>query len=108
MFRELQGICRVGRPEIMCAAIDVNTAAINLPERASPLACISREPGGLSHRSRTLPEEIPVAFVYQGSGEAVLLATPADLEDFAVGFSFTEGLIQSVTDIRELDVLASE
>jgi len=84
----------------------VNTAAITLPEPASPLRCISREPGGLSHRSRTLPEETPVAFVYQGTGEAVMLATPADLEDFAVGFSFTEGLIQSMSDIRELDVLA--
>ena len=48
-----------------------------------------------------------MAFVYQSTGEAVMLATPADLEDFAVGFSFTEGLIRSVSDIRDLEVWGS-
>ena len=57
---------------------------------------------------RVLPEETPVALVYDGSAEAVMMATPADLEDFAAGFSLTEGLIGNPSDITELAVLHSE
>jgi len=55
-----------------------------------------------------LPEETPVALVYNGSTEAVMMATPDDLEDFAVGFSLTEGLIGSPSEVDELTVLHSE
>ncbi len=49
-----------------------------------------------------------MALVYDGSTEAVMLATPKDLEDFALGFSLTEGMIASKNDIRSLEVLAVE
>jgi FdhD protein len=55
-----------------------------------------------------LPEETPVALVYDGSAEAVMMATPADLEDFAVGFSLTEGLISDRAEIADLAVAHSE
>ena len=54
---------------------------------------------------RAVPEEVPVALVYDGSTQAVMMATPADLEDFAVGFSFTEGQISSPADITELSIV---
>ena len=50
-------------------------------------------------------EEVPVALSYNGISHAVMLATPADLEDFAVGFSMTEGIVQSPKDIYGIDVI---
>ncbi len=42
--------------------------------------------------SRALPEEVPVALVYNGTTQAVMMATPCDLVDFGAGFTRTEGL----------------
>jgi len=58
--------------------------------------------------SRDLPEETPVALVYDASAEAVMMATPLDLEDFALGFSLTEGLITTPDDIARLDIVPGE
>jgi FdhD protein len=55
---------------------------------------------------RTLAEEVPVAFSYDGTTHAVLMATPDDLEDFALGFSYTEGIITAPTEIEELAVVS--
>ncbi len=54
---------------------------------------------------RSIPEETAVALVYDGSTEAVMMATPADLEDFAIGFSLTEGIIHDPADLRGLEIL---
>lgn len=51
--------------------------------------------------ARVVPEETPVALVHDGSTHAVMLATPADLEDLAVGFALTEGVITSLDEIAE-------
>lgn len=56
--------------------------------------------------SRRLAEETPVAISYNGSTHAVLMATPADLEDLAVGFSLTEGIIAGLGDIESIDIVA--
>ena len=53
---------------------------------------------------RTVPEETPVALSYGGTTHAVMMASPADLEDFALGFSLTEGVIRAPGEIEEITV----
>lgn len=57
---------------------------------------------------RTVPDEVPVAFVYNGHSQAVMMATPADLEDFAVGFSLTEQIVGSPAEIAQVEVARTE
>lgn len=54
-----------------------------------------------------LAEEVPVALVYNGISHVVMMATPKDLEAFAIGFSLSEGIIASPADIYGIDIHSS-
>jgi FdhD protein len=57
---------------------------------------------------RAVPEETAVALTYNKSTHAVMMASPADLEDFGIGFSLTEGVIDSPADVQEIGIARHE
>jgi formate dehydrogenase accessory protein FdhD len=70
-----------------------------------PIKAIRVEAGQRSEHMETLAEETPVALVYNGLSHAVMMVTPADLDDFAYGFSLTEGIVDSADEIGIVDRL---
>ena len=78
-----------------------------LPPPALSVTCAVWRKGEISAGTRTVPEETAIAFTFNGTAHAVMMATPTNLEDFGAGFAFTEGLIESQDEIENLEVIAT-
>jgi FdhD protein len=61
--------------------------------------------GRLDEGVRQIPEETALALTYNGGTYAVMMGTPQNLRDFAIGFSLSECIVQSADDIRSLDIV---
>lgn len=66
------------------------------------------EQGQLQADADLVIEEVPVALVYNGISHVVMMATPMDLEDFALGFSLSEGILADLGQLRDLEVVTTE
>ncbi|TPL10767.1 formate dehydrogenase accessory sulfurtransferase FdhD [Mesorhizobium sp. B2-4-14] len=65
---------------------------------------LAHRASGTAAANRMVPEETPVAFSFAGTTHAVMMASPADFEDFALGFSLTEGIIAAPDEIEAIEV----
>jgi len=66
---------------------------------------VSHQKDGRMPVMRALPEEVPVAVVFNGSTLAVMMATPAAVADFAHGFALTEGIIDDLEQIESFELV---
>jgi FdhD protein len=76
-----------------------------LPKGAVPRDVERHRNGAIARVRDAVAEEIPVAFVYNDRPHAVMMATPADLEDFALGFSLSEGIIDTAAQCTKVEAV---
>lgn len=69
-----------------------------------PIECWQGVAGVVTNDS--VAEEVPVALVYNGISHVVMLASSADLEDFAVGFSLSEGVVRHLREILDIEIVS--
>lgn len=75
-----------------------------LPLGVAQLAVSDVSAGQVKARQDYVAQEVPVALVFNGISHAVMMASPADLEDFALGFSLTEGLLNNASELYGVEV----
>lgn len=83
-----------------------NRATRSSPLPAGIVELSVRRPPHITHATPDfLAEEVPVALVYNGISHVVMMASPKDLELFAIGFSLSEGIIAHPQEIYGMDVV---
>lgn len=80
---------------------------MGLPPPAVEVARLAIGRAAASGR-RTLPEELAISLTYNRAAYAVMMASPLDVEDFALGFTLNEGLIASRDELSEIEVCTHE
>ncbi|KQQ97112.1 formate dehydrogenase accessory sulfurtransferase FdhD [Massilia sp. Leaf139] len=74
------------------------------PEGTRRLPASRCADGRVEEGSELVAEEVPVALVYNGITQAVMLASPLDLEDFALGFTLGERIVRHPRDVYDIEV----
>jgi len=70
-----------------------------------PCEVIRHRNGACAPATDRVVEELPVALVFNGISHAVMMATPIDLEAFALGFALSEGIVESASDVFDIETV---
>jgi FdhD protein len=73
-----------------------------------PVRTVNRQvwrDGSQNEGARTIPEETALALTYNGGTYAVMMGTPQNLTDFAIGFSLSEGAVQTPEEIQSIEIV---
>jgi formate dehydrogenase accessory protein FdhD len=81
--------------------------AAGLPPAVREMSALRIDRGERQSFSDAVIEEAPVALLYNGVSHAVMMATPADLEDYALGFSLAEGIVEEPAELRYVEATDS-
>lgn len=95
--------------EVICD--ETERPAVNQPSVTTPTTdsvSVNRwTPQACTATDDQLAEEVAVALCYNGICHLVMMASPCDLADFALGFSLSEGILQSPDELYDLSITAS-
>ncbi|MGZ8251018.1 MAG: formate dehydrogenase accessory sulfurtransferase FdhD [Methylophilaceae bacterium] len=84
---------------------DIPQAAIVSESTTGIYPVLKWHEGEIESLNDCIAEEVPVALIYNGISHAVMLATPQDLSDFALGFSLSEGILSSPQELYDIEVV---
>ncbi|HVJ41220.1 MAG TPA: formate dehydrogenase accessory sulfurtransferase FdhD [Dongiaceae bacterium] len=88
--------------EVLRGASEADQEALQPGLQRLDLIRVDRD-GSRHQIERVVPDEVPVALVYNGISHVVMMATPLDLEDFALGFSLSEGILAEPGELLDVE-----
>src|SRR5260221_5192198 len=72
--------------------------------RSEIITCFRVDDRAIIARNAAIAAEMPVALAYNGVSHVVMMATPSNLADFALGFSISEGILADPTELLDLEI----
>src|SRR3984893_5249216 len=93
----------LGLSEILPPSL-LSTQQWKVRRRSEIITCFRVDDSAVIARDAAIAAEVPVALAYNGVSHVVMMATPSDLADFAVGFSVSEGILADPTELLDLQI----
>src|ERR1700682_1742304 len=97
----------LGLNEILPPSL-LSTQQCKVRRRSEIITWFRVHDGAHTPRHATIAAEVPVALAYNGVSHVVMMATPSDLADFALGFSVSEGILADASELLDLKIEEGE
>src|SRR3984893_6713044 len=101
----------LARPILARATLAPSPVSLHQPQvrrRSEMITCFRLCDGTVVAREAAIAAEVPVALAYNGVSHVVMMATPSDLADFAIGFSVSEGILADADELLDLEIEEGE
>jgi len=97
----------LGPSEILPPSL-LSTEQRRVRRRSEMITCFRIHDSVVIPRDTAIAAEVPVALAYNGVSHVVMMATPSDLADFALGFSVSEGILADAKELLDLEIEEGE